>query len=100
MELKKVLLADDSRIFRALMCEVLREHGVEVFEASNGREALAMLQQSLALNPNLRNAYYLIGVIEGKQMRDEKGALAAFKRAAALGQTDAQKILLDRGVDW
>jgi len=64
------------------------------------REALAMLQQSLALNPNLGNAYYLIGLIEGKQLREEKGALEAFKRAAVLGQMDAQKVLLDRGEVW
>jgi CheY-like chemotaxis protein len=40
MPLKQVLIADDSRIFRALMSEVLRDNGLEVFEAANGREAL------------------------------------------------------------
>jgi CheY-like chemotaxis protein len=40
MALKKVVLADDSRIFRALMTEVLRDAGLEVLEAVNGREAL------------------------------------------------------------
>ena len=39
MALKTVLLADDSRIFRALMSEVLQEHGLEVLQAADGREA-------------------------------------------------------------
>jgi CheY-like chemotaxis protein len=36
----KVLLADDSRVFRALMTEVLRDDGWEVTEAKTGKEAL------------------------------------------------------------
>ena len=36
----KVLVADDSRIFRNLIAEILRENGMQVLEASNGREAL------------------------------------------------------------
>jgi CheY-like chemotaxis protein len=40
MPLTRVLVADDSRIFRALITEVLREHGLEVVEAANGKEAL------------------------------------------------------------
>ena len=46
MALTRVLVADDSRIFRALMVEVLRDRGLEVIEAANGREALdALLSQ-------------------------------------------------------
>jgi CheY-like chemotaxis protein len=41
--LTRVLVADDSRIFRALIVEVLRERGLEVLEAANGREALDSL---------------------------------------------------------
>ena len=43
MALKQVLIADDSRIFRILMSEVLLERGIEVFEAANGREALDLM---------------------------------------------------------
>ena len=43
MALKSVLVADDSRIFRALLCEVLREHHLEVLEAANGKEALDLM---------------------------------------------------------
>ena len=46
MALTRVLVADDSRIFRSLITEVLRERGLEVIEAANGREALdALLSQ-------------------------------------------------------
>jgi len=40
MALEHVLIADDSRIFRALMSDVLRDQGLDVHEAANGREAL------------------------------------------------------------
>jgi two-component system response regulator (stage 0 sporulation protein F) len=36
---RRVLLADDSRVFRALMTEVLREDGWQVSEAASGRDA-------------------------------------------------------------
>jgi len=48
--LSRVLVADDSRIFRALMTEVLRDRGLEVLEAANGRDALDAL---LAERPQL-----------------------------------------------
>ncbi len=40
MALARVLIADDSRIFRTLISEVMREHGLEVIQAADGREAL------------------------------------------------------------
>ena len=40
MALARVLIADDSRIFRTLISEVVREHGLEVIQAADGREAL------------------------------------------------------------
>jgi CheY-like chemotaxis protein len=36
----RVLIADDSRVFRTLISEVLEEHGLEVIQAADGREAL------------------------------------------------------------
>ncbi len=50
MALSRVLLADDSRVFRSLMAEVLRERGLEVLEAANGREAV---DQALSFRPEL-----------------------------------------------
>jgi CheY-like chemotaxis protein len=40
MNMSGALVADDSRIFRTWLGELLRERGVEVAEASDGREAL------------------------------------------------------------
>jgi CheY-like chemotaxis protein len=39
----RALIADDSRVFRAWMGELLRERSLEVLEAANGREALDLL---------------------------------------------------------
>ncbi|MFI5142943.1 MAG: response regulator [Thermoanaerobaculales bacterium] len=50
MRLRSVLVADDSRVFRAVMSAVLREHNLEVFEAANGKEALDLV---LANRPDL-----------------------------------------------
>ena len=41
--LRTVLVADDSRVFRILVSETLRRHGLEVVEAANGSEALELL---------------------------------------------------------
>jgi len=50
MALTRVLVADDSRIFRTLIGEVLREHGLDVVQAADGREAL---DSALGLRPQL-----------------------------------------------
>lgn len=62
MALKRVLVADDSRIFRSLLVEVLRERGLEVIEAANGREALDAL---LAQRPELAVLDALMPLLSG-----------------------------------
>lgn len=37
---KRVLVVDDTRFFRAALSDLLREEGWEVFEASDGKEAV------------------------------------------------------------
>lgn len=46
----RALIADDSRVFRAWMGELLRERGFEVIEAGDGREALDL---TLSQRPTL-----------------------------------------------
>ncbi|MGC8915512.1 MAG: response regulator [Thermoanaerobaculum sp.] len=46
----KVLVADDSRIFRVLVRELLQEKGATVLEAADGKEAL---DTALAQRPDL-----------------------------------------------
>lgn len=62
MALTRVLIADDSRIFRILMTEVLLEHGAEVFEAANGQEALDMM---LSQRPQLAVLDGLMPLLSG-----------------------------------
>jgi CheY-like chemotaxis protein len=60
--LTRVLVADDSRIFRALMTEVLRDRGLDVLEAANGRDALDVL---LAERPQLAVLDALMPLLSG-----------------------------------
>jgi CheY-like chemotaxis protein len=62
MALTKVLVADDSRIFRILTSEVLRERGLEVLEATNGGQALDIL---LEQRPELAVLDALMPLISG-----------------------------------
>jgi CheY-like chemotaxis protein len=50
MALTSVLVAEDSRVSRVLMCAALRAYGLEVLEATNGNEAVSVL---LAKRPEL-----------------------------------------------
>ncbi|HVN32882.1 MAG TPA: response regulator [Thermoanaerobaculaceae bacterium] len=43
MALTRVLIADDSPVFRAFVTSVLRDHGLEAVEASTGRQALELM---------------------------------------------------------
>ena len=40
MALPRVLVADDSQVFRVFVTDVLKDHGLEVLEAATGREAM------------------------------------------------------------
>jgi CheY-like chemotaxis protein len=50
MALTSVLVAEDSRVSRAVMCAALRSYGLEVHEAADGSEAVRVL---LAKTPDL-----------------------------------------------
>lgn len=43
MSAKKVLVVDDSQMIRNSLSKILREHGLGISEASNGEEALKIL---------------------------------------------------------
>lgn len=58
----RVLVADDSRVFRALVVEILRERGYDVLEAGNGREALEL---ALAARPGLLVLDALMPLLSG-----------------------------------
>lgn len=58
----RVLVADDSRIFRILVAEVLRDQGIGVVEATNGREALDL---TLSERPELLILDALMPLLSG-----------------------------------
>jgi len=58
----RVLVADDSRIFRLLVSEVLRDRGIAVVEATNGREAL---DHTLSERPELLILDALMPLLSG-----------------------------------
>jgi CheY-like chemotaxis protein len=62
MALTRALIADDSRIFRILMTDVLAERGVEVLEAATGKEALEVM---LAQRPQLAVLDGLMPLLSG-----------------------------------
>ena len=62
MALRGVLVADDSRIFRVVTAELLREHGLEVFEAADGRQAVDLL---LSRRPDLAIIDALMPMLSG-----------------------------------
>ncbi len=60
--LRRVLVADDSRVFRILTTEVLAEHGLEVIEAATGPDALETL---LSQRPQLAILDGLLPLLSG-----------------------------------
>lgn len=42
--MQKILVVDDQDGIRILLCEVLRQEGYEVYDASNGEEAIALIE--------------------------------------------------------
>jgi two-component system chemotaxis response regulator CheY len=47
MNMKKVLVVDDSQMIRSSLSQMLREKGLEISEASNGEEALKILDTEI-----------------------------------------------------
>lgn len=69
----RALVADDSRVFREWVSGLLRERGVDVVEAANGREAL---DRTLEARPQLLVIDALMPLLSGfdvlKALRDDE----------------------------
>ena len=65
MALRTALIADDSRVFRVVTAEALRERGLQVFEAADGRQALELL---LAHRPELAIIDALMPLLSGFEL--------------------------------
>ena len=59
------MIADDSRVFRVVTAEVLRERGLRVFEAADGRQALELL---LAHRPEIAIIDALMPLLSGFEL--------------------------------
>ncbi len=68
MELRYVLIADDSKVFRACEREVFLDHGFEVLEAENGRQALDL---AVAHQPKLLFLDALMPHLSGFEVIDK-----------------------------
>jgi CheY-like chemotaxis protein len=72
-----IVLADDEPDLRAVFCEVLRRDGYEVWEACDGREALAMIAEH---RPDLLILDVWMPVVNGFEvldlLRDDPGSPA------------------------
>jgi CheY-like chemotaxis protein len=62
MGLTRVLIADDSAVFRAFVTAVLRDHGLEAVEAATGKEALEIM---LSQRPQLAILDGLMPLLSG-----------------------------------
>jgi CheY-like chemotaxis protein len=71
--LQRVVVADDSRVFRAITCETLRQHGLEVIEAADGSEALQIL---VAKRPQLVILDALMPMVSGFAVMDKLPEMA------------------------
>jgi len=68
--MKKILIAEDNPVNRELLRELLEIQGYEIFEACNGQEALAMIDQ---IRPDL------LVLDLGMPVLDGLGAIAAIR---------------------
>jgi len=65
--LRRVLVADDSPVFRTFVCDTLRGRGLEVLEAGNGREAVEVL---LGQRPQLAILDALMPAVDGFEVME------------------------------
>ena len=96
------LVVDDSRTVRIIIGQFLREAGMEVLEAANGREALAQLEQNpdvelLLLDWNMpeMNGYELLREVRSRRTFDGLRVLLVTSES----QSDQVSLALSAGAD-
>jgi two-component system cell cycle response regulator CpdR len=95
----RVLIAEDDRALRELLCEWLEAEGFETVAAANGAEALALLRAGQACDalltddemPQLRGSE-LVSIL-----RAEGRALPVVLMSGSLGLSPAERARLDVG---
>ena len=93
-----ILIVDDDADFRNVLSEVLRQEGCTVIEASNGRDALALLGD---LTPDLIFVDLMMPVMNGWQLVDEferdprlaQVPVAVLSAVARMGPLGSRRVL-------
>lgn len=98
----KILIVDDSKIFRKILRSTLTENGHEVLgEASNGQEALKLLS---TIHPDLVTLDITMPVMDGLEtlthIREQDPALKVIMVSAAGQKTKVMNALKAGAVDF
>ena len=81
---KRILVVDDERDVRSLVCHILIDHGYQVEQAVDGREALAKIQASppdlvvLDLMMPEVDGWQVLRELQGRDSRPRVVVLSAF----------------------
>jgi CheY-like chemotaxis protein len=97
--LRKIILVDDDPSTRALMVTWLDTEGYGVRAASNGREALALLQEDA---PSVMVVDLNMPVMDGAELRREQlrlPSVSAIPFILLSADDNAVRIALDLGID-
>ncbi len=101
---EKILLAEDETSVRELTARILREKGYKVFEAQNGIEILAFVQNQQERNFQLLVTDVVMPLMSGKELEDRlKKLIPAIKVLYISGYTDNAIVhhgVLHQGVNF
>ncbi len=91
-----ILVAEDDELIRAVMCEVMRDHGFEPAEAANTAEALKLIDE----RADLRAAFIDIdlgdhggGYLVARKMRDTRpGVKIVYTSGGPHGEFEHERV--------
>ncbi len=84
---RKLLIADDEKVNRKMLAELLRSLGFEIFEAGNGRDAVALAQ---AERPDLILMDVKMPLMEGPEAIRQLRALPGFDTLPVLASSASE----------
>lgn len=90
----RILIVDDEAAMRAVLREYLEEYGYEILEASDGREALVLLEEGIV---DLAIMDIFMPDMDGIQLLNEMRARSIFTRVIAVsggGQSEFPELPL------
>jgi DNA-binding response OmpR family regulator len=91
---KRILVVDDERDVRSLVCHILVDQGYEVDQAVDGREALAKIRAAI---PDLVVLDLMMPEVDGWQVLRELQAMDSRPRVVVLSAFGDQKRVTEAG---